>query len=239
MRLLVPVLALALLLPATAGAQAPTIVSANQEDGRITVRWELPSDAYENDLVELSRSRETNARGEFRDIVDVIPPRAAQRQATFLRVRPGTYYVHVSAVRKECGVDEPDSCFDAVWSEIEEVVVPESILPRRYRGTTGQGRQVSFTVDGRRVKNFRISYFAPCTRGFQRGRGLTPRMRLRRDGTFGKRIRVRFTDGSTGRVRIRGRLRGRKRARGTFRYRSRGSLAGACSTGTVNWRARA
>jgi hypothetical protein len=233
------------LLPAAAQAQTeqPAIVSATQKEGRITVEWELPSGEWENDLVELGKTRDTSGfEGGFRDrdVVDVIPPRAAQREATFLRVRPGTYFVHVSMLRKQCS-DDPDdeSCITPTWSDVKKVVVPESAAPQRYRGSTSQGRKVSFTIDGRQVKNFSIGYFAPCARGFQRGRLEGADFRLRRDRTFGNRSRVRFTDGSTARIRLRGKLRGENRARGTFRYTSRGSLAGACGSGTFTWRAKA
>jgi hypothetical protein len=140
---------------------------------------------------------------------------------------------------KECSDDiDDESCIEPTWSDVRKVVVPQSAVPQRYRGDTSQGRNVSFTIDGRRVENFRIGYFAPCAFGFQRGSGVTRRIRLRRDRTFRKRVRVRFTDGSTARIRIRGKLRGKNRARGTFRYRSRGSIAGACGSGPITWTAK-
>ena len=231
------------LFPAAAQAQTeqPTITSLGQKEGRITVNWELPSDEWENDLVELGKTDDTSGfEGGFRDrdVVDVIPPRAAQRQATFFRVKPGAYFVHVSMLRKRCQDVDDESCITPTWSEVKKIVVPESAVPQRYRGSTSQGKNVSFTVDGRRVKNFKIGYFAPCAFGSQRGSGVTRRIRLRDDRTFRKRVRVRFSDGSTARIRIRGRLRGKKRARGTFKYRSRGSLAGACGSGVIDWNAK-
>lgn len=242
MRALALVFAVALL-PATAQAQdeVPTIVSAGQDKGRVTVKWELPSTEWENDLVELGRSSDTSGfEGAFRDrdVVDVLAPRAADRRGTFLRVRPGTYFVHVSMLRKRCQGPDDESCITPTWSDVKKVVVPESAVPRRYNGETSQGKNVSFEVDGRTVRDFEIGYFAPCTRGFQRGSGVTRRIRLRGDGTFRKRVRIHFDDGSTARVRIRGRLRGKHRARGSFKYTSRGSPAGACGTGAVDWSAK-
>src|SRR5688572_2078876 len=229
MRALAVVFAVALL-PATAQAQeeVPRIVSATQEGGRITVRWELPSSEWENDLAELGRSSDTSGfEGAFRngDLVDVVPPRASQRQVTFLRVRPGTYYVHVSMLRKECQGEDDESCITPTWSEVVKVVVPESAVPRRYSGDTSQGRSVRFTVEGRKVVDFTIGFFTVCARGFQRGRLEAPDLRLHRDGTFADRARFRNSDGSTTRVRVRGRLRGAKRARGTFEVRAFGTPA--------------
>jgi hypothetical protein len=241
MRALALVFAVALL-PASAQAQdeVPTIVFAGQEDGRITVKWQLPSDEWKNDLVELGRSSDTSGfEGGFRDrdVVDVIPPRAAQREATFIRVRPGTYFVHVSMLRKRCQGADDESCITPTWSEVKKVVVPESAVPRRYRGATSQDRNVSFTVEGRKVMDFTIGYFTLCARGFQRGRLEARNLRLRRDGTFRERARFRNSDGSTARIRLRGKLRGQKRARGTFNVRARGTPAGACGSGRITWRA--
>lgn len=242
MRALAFVFAIALF-PAAAQAQdeVPTIVSATQAEGRITVKWELPSNEWENDLAELGRSSDTSGfEGGFRnrDIVDVIPPRAAQRQVTFLRVRPGTYYVHVSMLRKECQDVDDESCITPTWSEVVKVVVPESAVPRRFRGDTSQDRNVSFMIKGRKVVDFAIGYFALCARGFQRGRLEAPDLRLHRDGTFGDRALFRNSDGSTTRVRLRGRLRGAKRARGTFKVRAFGTPAGRCGSGRIRWSAR-
>jgi hypothetical protein len=241
MRALALVFAVALL-PATAQAQdeVPTIVSTGQEKGRITVKWELPSDEWENDLVELGRSSDTSGfEGAFRDrdLVDVVPPRAEQRQVTFLRVRPGTYFVHVSMLRKRCQGPDDESCITPTWSEVRKVVVPESAVPRRYHGETSQGKAISFTVVGRKVVDLTIGYATACERGFQRGRFEAPDLRLHRDGTFDDRARFHAPDGSTTRLRLTGDLRGSKRARGTFKVRARGTPAGACGSGRITWRA--
>jgi hypothetical protein len=230
--------------PAVA-AERPTIISAAQEDGRITVRWKLPSDEWKTDLVELGRRAETAASdGAFRDrdLVDVYPPGGAARKYTFDRVGAGTYYVHVGALTKRCRGLEDESCIDPTWSPVKRVVVPKPPPKRRYAGRTSQGRRVGFTVFEGRVRNLSIGYTALCSRGRQTGRvRMTgPGLRLRRDGTFADRVRLRGLDGSTGLVRLRGRLRGAKRGRatGTFRWTSRGSLAGACDSRTITWRAK-
>jgi hypothetical protein len=235
-------LVLGLVAPALA-AEAPTVTSVGQKNGRITMHWKLPSDAWKTDLVELGKSSDTARDGAFRDrdLVDVYPPGAAATSYTFDRVNPGTYFVHVSALRKRCTGPEDESCIFETWSPVKKIVVPKPKVPvkRRYAGRTSQGRRISFTVVGDRVRNLRIGYFAPCRFGYQRGT-LTvsgPGLKLRRDNTFRDRARLFSSDGSRSLIRLFGRLRGTKRATGTFKYTSRGSAAGACGTGSLTWRA--
>ena len=232
------------LLPATAGAVPPTITSLTQKDGRITVKWRLASDEYKNDLVELADDPATANDGAFlnRNIFDVVVPTSAQRSATFVKVDPGTYYVHVGSVTKRCS-DDPDdeSCIEPEWSATKKIVVPKPPAPRRYAGRTSQGRKVSFTFDleTKRIRNFTIGYRSRCAFGRQRGRLRTSGRGFPvRGGTFSNRARLFGDDGSTSSVRVRGRLRGKRRATGTFRIIARNTPAGRCDSGPVTWKAR-
>ena len=239
----------ALSFAASTSAAPPTLVSVGQSSRHLTATWTLPPGVTAEE-VEYSHSSDTDADGEFEDMLDMDTLGAAQTSWRSDEVMsPGTYWIHVSGSDLNC-----EACDVEEWSNAMKVVIPvPPAKTGRYSGRTEvpDSKAISFTLSSNRryVRSLKVSYDLDCSRGaFPAGelRGSTlfkTPLAIHRDLTFSRvaHFGIAFRNGPRGSVTltVKGKLRPPTRATGTLRARAALSGGIRCRNffGTVAWTA--